>query len=358
MKKKKVLVAMSGGVDSSVAAALLQDQGYDVVGVTLQVWDYSKTSSQQNYGTCCSSIDVEDARQVCNTLKIPFYVMNCEKVFKEKVIDPFVEDYLEGKTPVPCLNCNTFLKFDYLVDKMKELECDYLATGHYATIQSLKNGGHGIFSSEDSLKDQTYFLFTIDPELIPKLLFPIGNIKKEKVRELAYKKKLPVFNKKDSTGICFIGSEGYKSFINKYAKPQTKGKLKLYPGGTLLGDHTGIHNFTVGQRKALGISYKHPLYVIKVCKDTQDVWLGKEKELYSSSLTVKNLHLLDEVRQGELLNIKIRFQHPAQKAILYEKEKEVCKIKFLKPQRSITPGQSAVFYRGQQLLGGGVISVK
>lgn len=354
-RRKKVLVAMSGGVDSSVATALLQDKGYEVVGVTLQVWDYSKTPSKQKSGTCCSSIDVEDARQVCNHLNIPFYVMNCEKAFKEKVIEPFVEEYLEGKTPIPCLNCNTFLKFDYLVKKMKELECDYLATGHYANIQKLQNGNYGIFSSTDTLKDQTYFLFTIDPNLISKLLFPVGGMTKSKVREVAYNKGLPVFKKKDSTGICFIGSQGYKNFINKYVNPQTKGKLKLYPEGDTLGDHDGIHNFTVGQRKALGISYKHPLYVVKICKDSQEIWLGKESDLYSSSLTVKDIRLLDEVDEGEILNVKIRFQHPVQKAIINRKEKQVCELKFLEPQKAITPGQSAVFYRGKQLLGGGTI---
>lgn len=357
--KKRVLAAMSGGVDSSVSAALLKDQGYDVIGATLQVWDYSKTKSREGHGTCCSHVDVQDARSVCHALKIPFYVLNTEEVFEKKVIQPFVENYIEGKTPIPCTNCNTFLKFDYLVRKMKELECDFLATGHYAQIKKLKNGKLGLFTSSNSLKDQTYFLFSLKPELLSRLLFPVGLMNKEEVRQIAFKKALPVFEKKDSTGICFVGKNSYKSFLNNYLEKNKipfskKGFLKRFPTGEVIGEHTGVHNFTIGQRKALGISSNKPLFVIKIDSKSQEVWVGEEKDLYASSAEIGEVHWLDPARSGEKLDVKVRFRDEASPAYIYKKDHNYL-LKFLTPKKAITPGQSAVFYRDRQILGGGVI---
>lgn len=358
-RRKKVLVAMSGGVDSSVAAALLKEQGHNVIGVTLQVWDYSKNKDNEGYGTCCSHVDVQDARTICDILNIPFYVLNSEEIFEEKIIRPFVKDYLEAKTPIPCSHCNTFLKFHYLVKKMEELECDFLATGHYAKVCPLGNGGYGLFTSADSFKDQSYFLFTLNPKLLPRLLFPVGSLNKKEVREIAVKKALPVFGKKDSTGVCFIGKGNYRSFIESYAKQNDlelpeKGSLKYYPTGEILGEHKGIHHFTIGQRKGLGISSNKALFVVKIDKENSEVWLGEEKDLYSHAVEVTDVHWLSEASQGEKLHVKVRFHDTGSPAYIY-KNKDSCLLKFIKPKKALTPGQSAVFYRDRQVLGGGVI---
>lgn len=362
MKKKRVLVAMSGGVDSSAAAALLVEQGYDVVGVTMQVWDYTKNSTcdiNEGNGTCCSSIDVDDARSVADHLGIPFYVLNCEEKFQERVIDDFVENYLEGKTPLPCVHCNTYLKFDHLYQKMKELDCDYLATGHYAQIDETDSGKWKVISSYDDWKDQTFFLFTLKPEILSHLLFPVGSWKKEQIREYSEKAGLPVAKKKDSVGICFIGKSDYSQFVESHADPKKikKGELRLWPSGEVLGQHEGIHHFTYGQRKGLGVSYHKPLYVVKVDGDTHTVWLGDEADLYGKSMKVHNVNWIDDHQENERLRVKIRFAHKGAMASLAPiPEQAGCyQVEFDEPQRSITPGQAAVFYRDTQLLGGGWI---
>ena len=346
---------MSGGVDSSVAAALLVDQGYDVIGVTLQVWDYSQKDCEEGFGTCCSSLDVEDARAVAQILKIPFYVINCESQFKEQVIDPFVDSYNKGETPIPCLNCNTHLKFHYLVQKMKELECDYLATGHYAQVKKNSTNQWGIYQSEDGWKDQTYFLFTIPPELLPKILFPVGGMNKNDIRKIAQEKRLPVFSKKDSTGLCFIGKSGYVKFVENQQQNLKKGDLKLYPSGEKLGEHSGIYQFTYGQRKRLGVSFSKPLYVVKIDPQTQTVWLGEDHTLYQDQVEVDQLRWLDSFQEGERLKVKIRFQHKGSWAQIFSTDRNSLCVQFEEPQRACTPGQSAVIYRDNRLVGGGRI---
>ena len=360
-KKKRVLVAMSGGVDSSVSAALLQDQGYDVVGMTMQVWDHSRpeTDIQEGYGTCCSSVDVEDARAVCQKLKIPFYVLNCESRFKTQVIDKFVDSYMKGQTPIPCVDCNTYLKFDLLIQKMTELECDYLATGHYARIVKTKEDQYRICKSTDDWKDQTYFLFTLSPALISCLLFPVGSMDKQKVRQIAEEKELSVFRKKDSTGICFVGSSGYADFIEKQLKDKSKikqGPIKLYPSGKIMGQHKGLYRFTYGQRKGLGVSSNQPLYVVKVDVENNTLWLGEESCLYSDKVKLTDLNWLDKVSDGERLQVKIRFHHAGCWTRIYKADAaDVVRLEFEIPQKAVTPGQAAVLYRGDQLVGGGNI---
>lgn len=360
--KGRVLVAMSGGVDSSVAAGLLVEQGYEVIGATLQVWDYTTCSVDEGHGTCCSSIDVEDARAVADRLNIPFYVLNVESQFKAAVIDPFIESYLQGNTPLPCVNCNTYLKFGHLIQKMEELGCDYLATGHYARIEADEKGRASIFTSADDFKDQTYFLFTIEPELVPRLIFPIGHLKKPAVRSEAERMGFETARKKDSTGICFVGNKGYDRFIeeNVDAKQISKmaGTIRRYPLGEVMGRHTGFHRFTYGQGKGLGLDHHEKLFVLKTDPQTNTVWIGEEKYLYQSELRLRDLHLLhpdasSEI-EGQSFDVKIRYSLKGARAKLL-REGPHWKLQFEEPQRAVTPGQAAVLYQNQKLLGGGWI---
>lgn len=359
--KGRVLVAMSGGVDSSVAAALLVDQGYEVIGATMQVWDYSNCEITEGHGTCCSSIDVDDARSVADKIDIPFYVLNCEAKFKATVIDPFINAYLAGETPLPCVNCNTYLKFDHLIKKMNELDCDFLATGHYAQVVYDENGQAQIQTSIDDWKDQTYFLFTIDPQIVSKLLFPIGHLKKPAVRQIAEEKGLIVAKKKDSTGICFVGSKGYDQFIKEQVSQKIlnlkKGKIKRYPSGEIMSDHEGIHLYTIGQSKGLGMTYHEKLFVLKIDAEDNTVWVGDEKDLYVAEVDVIETRWLSEVSDGAEYDVKIRYQHKASSAIVTKTSRGI-KLKFAEPQRAVAPGQAAVLYKNQKLIGGGWITLK
>jgi tRNA-specific 2-thiouridylase len=362
-KKPRVLVAMSGGVDSSVAAALLKDQGFDVIGATMQVWDYSKNRVEEAddcdaNGTCCSSDDVDDARWVCDQLDIPFYILNCEDQFQAEVIDPFVESYLAGETPIPCVNCNTFLKFSHLIQKMKELDCDYLATGHYARVVKGDNNEDLIQTSEDGHKDQTYFLFTLTKEIIPKILFPVGDMNKTEVRKIAEEKKLVVAKKKDSIGICFIGKGGYKGFFEDHVAPDLfkKGSIVLYPENTKIGEHEGLHGFTYGQRKSLGVSFSEPLYVKSLDMETDTLILCREKDLYYNKVEVRDCNFFTDVKKGEAYRVKLRYQHKGANCEISKIDDDgKVHLSFPEPQRAITPGQAAVFYSDDKLVGGGWI---
>jgi tRNA-uridine 2-sulfurtransferase len=254
------------------------------------------------------------------------------------------------------VNCNTYLKFDHLVRKMQELDCDYLATGHYARIEEGPSGRPAIVNSTDDWKDQTYFLFTIDPAIIPQLMFPVGHLKKEDVRKLAEQQGLINARKKDSTGICFVGNKGYDNFIEEHVAKDLlkKGVIRMYPAGEIVAEHDGIHHFTYGQRKGLGVYHAEPLYVVKIDAKTSEVWVGEEKYLYSDEMQVVQPHFIDSFQEGERLKVKIRFQHKGAWARVFKKD-DGLSIRFEEPVRAVTPGQAAVIYRDNQLVGGGWI---
>jgi tRNA-specific 2-thiouridylase len=356
---KRVLVAMSGGVDSSVAAALLQEQGYEVIGVTMQLWDYSKNEAScdpnQKFDSCCNLDDVADARAVAHKLGIPFYVIDYKEDFQEKVVDYFVDTYLQGMTPNPCVACNTFLKFDHLLSRAKRLGCSFIATGHYAQIKQTEGNVFELHKGLDDSKDQSYFLYALDQEKLSQILFPLGSLTKLEVRELATRYGLVNAQKKESMEICFIPNNDYAKFIETHVDSSKviRGTLK-HEEGHLLGTHDGIHRFTVGQRKGVGVASGTPLYVTRIEPQTGTVYMGEEHYLNRKGFKFTQFHTLRPFDLESPVEIKIRYRSRPVQGYVKQADTETT-FDFELPQKSVSPGQIAVVYKGTQVLGGGFI---
>ena len=349
MENKKVLLGMSGGVDSSVSALLLKQKGYEVVGSTLELYAGS---------SCCNVNTYIDAKNVCMSIGIPHFTFDYKKEFNKYVIEDFIDCYANCKTPNPCIECNKYMKFGIMYEKAKELGCEYIATGHYAkTEYSEKYGRWVLKKSKAGKKDQSYVLWNIPKDLIQYVLFPLSDFEnKDQIREIARENNLKVANKPDSEDICFIPDGNYKKFLetNSNIKPKVGNIVNLE--GKVLGKHTGLYNYTIGQRKGLGISNPVPLFVLGFNRAKNEVIVGEEDKLYKKDIVVKDINLLlvDEINEPMEVEVKTRYSSKAAKAKIIQ-EKDTIKVSFEEPQRAITPGQSAVFYIDDIVLGGGKI---
>jgi tRNA-uridine 2-sulfurtransferase len=363
-----IAVAMSGGVDSSTVAAMLRAEGHQVIGLTMQLWNQRRLAGHPGMpeavqGRCCSLDDVYDARRVAETLGIPYYVVNHEERFERDVVRPFVAEYLSGRTPIPCSLCNNHLKFDQLLIVAKQIGADALATGHYARVTFDDQRGRWLLRrAADLSKDQTYFLFGLTQGQLSRTIFPLGEITKPQVRELARQHGLALAEKPDSQEICFVPGGDYKNFLDAYlaeqgeSLPDTAGEL-VTANGEVIGEHNGIHNFTVGQRKGLGVATGSPLYVIQIKGDSRQVVVGNQEELYSRTLRASRVNLIavDDLHEPMRVTVKIRHRHEAAGAVIEKSDVDEVRATFDEPQRAITPGQAAVFYDGDLVVGGGWI---
>ncbi len=361
LSKKTVVVAMSGGVDSSAAAYLLKQEGYDVIGVSMKT--HETTEDEMAKGkTCCTSLDIMDARRVCQQLDIPFYAINFVDEFEEKVIQRFGSEYAQGRTPNPCVYCNSFLKFDSLLQKARELGAYYLATGHYARKEKDADGRYHLIRSIDDEKDQTYFLFGLKQEQLEHILFPVGGYRKAEVRKLAEEAGLRTAHKPESQEICFVPNNDYSSFLSKNYPEFTKPSGDFVnPEGEVLGPHEGIHGYTVGQRRGLRVAAGERLYVLEILPKENRVILGRKEELLKTGLKASGVHWIQSTVGkekgfvGKEVLVQIRHRHAGVMAIIEMAQGNELVVRFKTPEGAVTPGQVAVVYDGNEVLGGGFI---
>ena len=349
MENKKVLLGMSGGVDSSVSALLLKKKGYEVMGTTLELFAGS---------SCCNISTYIDAKNVCNQIGIPHFTFNCKDEFNKYVISDFINCYANCKTPNPCIECNKFMKFGIMWNKAKELGCNYIATGHYAKTEYNKKYDRWVLKKSNAgKKDQSYVLWNIPKEIIEHVIFPLADFEdKAEIRKIANDNNLKVANKPDSEDICFVPNGNYKEFLEKNSDIKSKEGNIVNVQGQILGKHSGLYKYTIGQRKGLGISYKSPLFVLGFNKEKNEVIVGEEKELYKKEIRVKEINLLlfNEIKETIEVDVKTRYSSKVAKAKIIQ-DGEFINVSFKEPQRAITPGQSAVFYIDDIVLGGGKI---